>query len=512
MRSLPLHVKTTLLAAALILLVMAATLGLFGSRVLANLRENQKELAELQAASLAEQISSQPSPRDYKDISDSVALVNQARPNIVAVRVWEREGGVFIERVRNSENLPSVDLSEEIKSALRSGQTFREENSNAAGEIQYRVLVPVREQTRVSGAVEVVENLDTSWTLARRFVWTEIWLAAGSVILLSAAIYGLFNIFVYQPLELVVNAIRAAKAGDLNARVDLKSEDEIGELAAELNRMLAQISDMTAEREAQKDVLQERVLDATAELKLRNEQLERASRELWQTARKLTELERLASAGQTAAQFAHEVGTPLNLISGHVQLLQMHLGENEAARKRLETITTQIERIEKIVRTMLDRTRFSETEFENLNLNALLQRIAEVIAPTLEAKRVALTVDLNQNLPEIRGNADHLQQVFINLVNNALDAMPAGGDLLIKTDFDAAHVTTEISDSGTGMNEATQARIFEPLFTTKQRGQGTGLGLVVVREILQEHDAEISVESEIARGTKFYLSFPIAKT
>jgi signal transduction histidine kinase len=113
-------------------------------------------------------------------------------------------------------------------------------------------------------------------------------------------------------------------------------------------------------------------------------------------------------------------------------------------------------------------------------------------------------------MPNIEGNADRLQQVFLNLINNAADAMPNGGEISFTTRNEEKHVVVEVSDTGIGMDEATKKRIFEPLFTTKQRGRGTGLGLVVVRQILVEHKAQITVESEKGKGTCFRLQFPVA--
>jgi signal transduction histidine kinase len=523
MRALPLHIKTTLLASAVILLVMAATLSIFSSRILIRLQNEQRHFAQLQAENLAEQISSLPVPRDYEQIARLVALLKDHKQQSDAskkIRIWERSDNVFVKRdvgQKEPDSDDSEEFPDEVKFALRSAQEIRVAEANPAGDV-YHVYVPILEPTfatvfnqkkRVSGAVEVTQKLDTSWQLVERFLVGEFWLAGVSVLLLSLSIYLLFRWFVYRPLDQLAIAMRRAKQGELNVRAKINSNDEIGEIGGEFNRMLSQISEMTKEREAQKDVLQQEVQAAVVELKTKNSALEQASRELWQTSRKISELERLAAAGTTAAQFAHEVGTPLNLISGHVQLLKMKSDGNPTAENRLQIITAQIERIERIVRQMLDRTKFGGTEFESLDLNAVLRRIIAVIAPTLEEKSVTLETELDENLPEIMGNADRLQQVLINLTNNALDAMPQGGKLKITTELKGKKICLQIEDNGIGMDEATLARIFEPLYTTKQLGHGTGLGLVVVRQILQEHDAEITVESEVGERTCFVLSFPL---
>src|SRR5262249_36813446 len=150
-----------------------------------------------------------------------------------------------------------------------------------------------------------------------------------------------------------------------------------------------------------------------------------------------TQLERLAAAGQTAAQLAHEVGTPLNLISCHTQLLQTEADHNPASvKERADIVIEQTERIERIVRLMLDRTRAETVEHSLLDLNGLISRITEATAPTLNERGVKLELSLDAKLSPIGADSDKLQQVFINLINNALDAMPDGGCLAITTELE----------------------------------------------------------------------------
>ena len=345
-----------------------------------------------------------------------------------------------------------------------------------------------------------------------------LWLAPLAVLLITLGVFLLFRHLVHRPVERLLGAMGRVRGGDLTAQAPEAARDEIGTITREFNRMLTRLREMTAEREAQNQLLEQRVGEATSELAERNVQLEDANLELYRTTRRLTELERLAAAGQLAAQFAHEVGTPLNLISGHVQLLlASDAHDHEALRARLSTISQQIERIERIVRSMLDRTRPEAGEPVPLDLNALLRRTFDAAAPTLDASRVRLDAALAEDLPHVGGDADRLQQVFINLVNNALDAMPAGGELRVTTssadgddDDDGARVVVEFVDTGTGMSEDVRAHIFDPLYTTKARGRGTGLGLVVVRQVLAEHGGHIEVESEPGRGARFRLIFPAA--
>jgi signal transduction histidine kinase len=526
MRPLNLHSKTTLLASAITLAVTGLVLSLVSVRFAERVREEQEELAQLQADRLADHISQMPSPRNPETVARLATLVHNSRPDAVTVRVWGRVGGVFQEVAASSENGQPEEIPEEVKAALRSGQATRVVASQPAGadESLYRVFAPIMEDNRVSGAVEVIEKLDSAPSIAWDYGRGTLWVAPLAVLLITLGIYLLFRHFVYRPVERLLAAMERVKAGDLSSQAEESAEDEIGKLARGFNRMLARLRTMTAEREAQNQILEQRVGEATAELAERNVQLEETNLELYQTTRRLTELERLAAAEQTAAQLAHEVGTPLNLISGHVQLLlASERLDPEGVRSRLSTVSAQIERIERIVRRMLDSTRPASGEFALLDLNALLRRIFDAAAPTLEASGVTLESDLAADLPPVEGDADRLQQVFINLVNNALDAMPAGGKLRVATRFEpsdgegsaangdgAGHVAVEFEDTGVGMTEDVRAHIFEPLYTTKARGRGTGLGLVVVRQVLAEHGGHIEVESEPGRGARFRLTLPAA--
>ncbi len=512
MPSLKLHIKTALLASVVALVLLVISFLVISANIASQIQSQQKELATLQAQNLADNLSLSPEQINPTDLQQLTNLVSGSRPNLVTVRVWKLENTEFSEQSASDDSLPSEQIPVETQDALRSGMPSQLVNAQSpdAGDSRFRIFAPIVIKNKVSGAVEVVEKLDTVSTIALQYITKLIWIAIATIVLMTAAFYLLFQNLVYQPLEKLLTAMEKAKTGNLSAEIaDEIKQDEFGQLSDNFNSMMSQIREMTLEREHQTEILQEKVSEATLALKQKNEQLETANLELFRTTRRMTEMERLAAAGQTAAQFAHEVGTPLNLISGHVQLLQASLATDSKEANRLQTINTQIERIEQIVREMLDRTRFGVSEHISLNLNDLLKKIFDAIEPTLEENKVELITDLAEDLPPIAGDANRLQQVFLNLVNNALDAMPTGGKLEVSTKFENEKVVARFADSGTGMTVETSAKIFQPLFTTKERGRGTGLGLVVVKQILQEHEAEITVESEPEKGARFYISFNI---
>ncbi|HEV7857390.1 MAG TPA: ATP-binding protein [Pyrinomonadaceae bacterium] len=532
MRPFKLHTKTTVLASVITVTVLAAALALVNPRVAAILSKEQRDRAELQAINLAEQISHMPVPRDPQMLAHAANIVRGSRKDLVAVRIWERVGGKYVEVAAAADSQPTEEIPDETKAALRNGLASDLTKSLPDGNNAslYRVFAPITEQGRYSGAVELVERLDTATLIAERFKVTAVWMALAAVVLITLATYLLFRQLVYRPIERLLWAMSQAEAGDLQVEAPQRAPDELGLLSRSFNRMIGRIRLMTEEREAQRMVLQERVGEATSELAQRNEQLEEINRQLSETTLRLTELERLAAAGQTAAQFAHEVGTPLNLISGHVQLLRARLGGDIAAEARLLTISEQIERIERIVRSMLARTRPGAVELAPLDLNALLLRTFDATAPALDARGVRLETELAKALPEVAGDPDRLQQVFLNLINNALDAMPGGGVLRVRTGiqkaFDAdehapsngSHVNAqarkifvEFADTGAGLSEESRGRIFDPFYTTKEMGSGTGLGLVVVRQVAREHGGEIEVESAPGEGARFCLKLPVVQ-
>lgn len=511
MKPFKLHLKTALLASAVALVALTVALLLISARVANQFRNEQKQLAQLQAENLAEHISLFPAQIDEGDLKQLTNLVSGSRPNLVTVRVWQFDGKNFVEQTASDDSLPAEAIPVETQNALRMGSDSQISNQlgSVEDEPSFRVFAPVIINKKVSGAVEVVEKLDTLSSIAFGYLLNLSWIALATVLLMTAAFYLLFQSLVYRPLDKLLTAMNRAKAGDLSIEVVAKEKiDEFGTLSNNFNEMIGQIREMTGEREKQNEILHDKVLEATAELQHKNEQLEIANLELFRTTRRMSEMERLAATIQTAAQFAHEVGTPLNLISGHAQLLQASLPANSKEATRLQTITAQIERIETIVREMLDRTRFDGGEFVPLNLNEVLSKIFDAVEPTLQESRVELSIDLNENLPEISGDAGRLQQVFFNLVKNALDAMPDGGKLSVSTFSEAEKVVVEFADDGIGMTKEVAEQIFQPLFTTKERGRGTGLGLVVVKQIMQSHEAEIAVESESHQGTKIKLIFP----
>ncbi len=225
----------------------------------------------------------------------------------------------------------------------------------------------------------------------------------------------------------------------------------------------------------------------------------------------LIQAEKLSSIGLMAAGVAHEVNTPLAVIASQAQLLMRQGVSGEAQSRILDKIITQSFRASEIVNHLLKFSRMSGSEYAELDLNKVIRETLSLVDPMLRASKISLNAQLSPTVPPVYGNQGKLQQVFMNLIMNARDAMPRGGDLTLATECENSSVHVEVSDSGVGIPPDHLTRIFDPFFTTKATSRGTGLGLAVTYGIIREHSGKIHVESVVGMGTTFKLEFPTAR-
>ena len=226
--------------------------------------------------------------------------------------------------------------------------------------------------------------------------------------------------------------------------------------------------------------------------------------------RRLVQADKLSSIGLLAAGVAHEVNTPLAVISTYAQMLAKQISGDAEKAPLLEKIARQTFRASEIVNSLLNFSRTSPTEFVSVDLNKVLRETLTLVEHQLAQAGVEIKLGLDENLPRIKGNPGKLQQVFLNLLLNARDAMGSGGVLTVSTTSSAGSVKAAVADTGDGIARENLARIFDPFFTTKAARKGTGLGLSVSYGIVREHGGDIEVESEMRAGTRFELSFPEA--
>ena len=464
------------------------------------------------AAGIQEEAESTTIP-DWADVQEEIEdTIAKNNPQITEVRVFQRGSpGQWSEPIRIPSSAEGLTPEEE-KAASQQIDTsqvvsVRHQGTNRLITARAGINVPDAGGPTHFGTVSVLLSFDESHSSAaelRRLMWLLMLLAIVSITLMT---YFLFRHMVYKPIDSLLLAMSKAEEGDLAAEVEPGVPDEIGLLTSRFNRMLGRIRQMTEQLNVEQRRLEDRVHDATAEIADRKGQVEEANLRLFEMQRQLTQLERLAGAGQLAAQFAHEVGTPLNLISGHVQLLRAR-ARDERVIVRLDIIAGQIERITNIVRSMLDSTRRPVPRLEPVDVNSLLAQILDATQPTLVARNVELQTSMSDALPPIEADPDQLQQVFINLINNSLDAMPHGGKLSVSTSRRPESVQIVLTDSGGGIPKEELDLIFDPMFSTKP-GRGTGLGLTIVKQIISEHQGQIEVESEPTSQTTFRIVLPL---
>ncbi|HEX4379689.1 MAG TPA: ATP-binding protein [Candidatus Acidoferrum sp.] len=225
----------------------------------------------------------------------------------------------------------------------------------------------------------------------------------------------------------------------------------------------------------------------------------------------MSQTEKLTSLGLLAAGVAHEVNTPLAVISNYIQMLAKQMPEGDPRQGIIEKIVKQTFRASEIVNNLLNFSRTSATELADLDVNRVVEETLSLVAHPLKTSQIQVVKQLGPTLPAVRGSANKLQQVFLNLFLNARDAMPGGGMLEVRTAAHNGSVEIEVVDTGAGIPREHIHRIFDPFFTTKASGRGTGLGLSVSYGIIKEHAGKIDVRSTPGKGTSFHVEFPAVR-
>ncbi len=232
----------------------------------------------------------------------------------------------------------------------------------------------------------------------------------------------------------------------------------------------------------------------------------KANEELKIMQAQMIQAAKLAAVGELAGGIAHEINNPLQILLGHIQLMQ--LGRDLP--KRIEIVKEQVEKISQITRRLLNFSRKvpEDFKFEAVNVNFAIQEMITLVSYQFKYNDIELILKLDPALPMIQGNKVYLQQVFLNIMINAKDAMPDGGKLIIETLSENGNVIVKFTDTGVGIPPEIRDKIFEAFFTTKE-SKGTGLGLSISRWIVKKHNGEIKVESEVGKGSTFIIVLPI---
>ncbi|RUS59483.1 HAMP domain-containing protein [Pseudorhodobacter sp. E13] len=347
--------------------------------------------------------------------------------------------------------------------------------------------------------------LEAGFTETKRRTLYQIALTFLVVVLFSAPVLLRWARGIFKPLERIDGVIRAVEKGDLGARVNLAAkQDEISRVAAHLDILLDQLQEREKRLRDWADVLESRVAERTADLAAANLQLE-------QTTRQLILSEKLAAIGEITAGVAHEINNPLAVIQGNFDVVRDDLGpRGDSLRTEFTLIQEQIQAIHILVTKLL---RFARPEEyadagSGFDPNALVQETLPLVQHLLGGAGIDLALDL-QARGMVAMNQTELQQVLVNLMVNAIQAMPEGGSLQISTqDADAATVRIEVRDSGRGIAPEVLPRIFDPFFTTK-KALGTGLGLSISKTLITRAGGRIEATSEPGQGSCFVIDLPM---
>jgi len=349
-------------------------------------------------------------------------------------------------------------------------------------------LIPLGfREAAVERVLEVV-HLATGLEKEDRDVVYEVGLPlAGFFFTLALLIGFVLQREVFQPLGHLMQGIQRLGQGQPGPPVPIKRRDEFGRVAESLNEMGEHLD--KARRELLAEV--ERSLDL---------------------GRHLRRAETLSAVGKLCSSIAHEVGTPLNVIGGRAELIQQVLPPTGPLREHVEVIIAQLDRIAKIIRSLLDPLRSPKPDIQPVALATVLEGLLPLLRHTAKRRGVSLTASVPPDVPPVQADPGRLQQVLINLLTNALEATSPGGRVELKAwrlnSGAEPGIAISVGDTGSGIAPELLPRIFEPFFTTKVSERGTGLGLAICRDIVKEHGGEISVESKAGVGTTVTVILP----
>jgi len=396
---------------------------------------------------------------------------------------------IFEADVRISTNVETGDGSRAIGTRL--SQDVREQVLKKGLPWTHRAFVvnnwylaayePIRDpRGDVIGALSVGVLEDKFTDMRKRAV--AMFLGTTLVAMIAALIVASFSAKgILRPITDLVSASGRWAKGDFDYQVTITRKDEIAKLEEMFNFM-------------------------AVSLKERDDKLrEYADQQIMKS-------ERLATIGQLAAGVAHEINNPLGTISIYSQMILDELGRNDdSCRESIAIVMKQTNRAGRIVRDLLEFARQSEPEMRMLNVNDVLTKAIAVTSHPAEMQNVRMLTDLSPELPDIEGDSNKLEQVFINIIVNALQAMPTGGELTARTRMTTGPrlVEIEISDTGCGIPEEHLSKLFDPFFSTKRTGEGTGLGLSVTLGIIERHNGTIDVKSKVGEGSTFTIRLPV---
>ena len=518
------------LSAKLIASLLVLMIAIFGLLGYLNIRLHRRHL-EAAALTSAERVSDliKRSATYYMLRNDRDGLYQLmqtigAEQGIAKVRIFDKEGRVTYSSDQ-SETGHAVDKGAEAcygchaqsqpLARLNRPDRFRIYR-NGGGQRVLGIITPIENQPSCSTAAchahpaeqQILGVLDTNLSLAK----ADAQLAAGSrdMVLYTAIamliVAGLSWIFIWRVVGCPIRALKRGteklSEGNLGYQLEFKSNDEVGDLAQSFNGMSLQLRAANEEIVSWARTLEERV--------------EQKSKELRRAHDHMLHVEKMASVGKMAAVVAHEINNPLSGILTYAKLLRKWLdrretegAKHEEALQCLDLIAGESRRCGDLVKNLLTFSRTSPLNVQPTDLKQLLDRTIRLVQHQLDMANIQLQSDFAEDLPPLQCDGAQIEQVLLALIMNAIDAMPRGGNLWLRTARHDGLAEIQVRDDGMGIPDDLLPRLFEPFLTTKESGHGVGLGLAISRGIIERHNGRIEVQSEHGKGTTFTITLPI---
>jgi signal transduction histidine kinase len=410
-----------------------------------HIEQDLMDSARLGAQSAAEDVAQRTLPLDSQDIRDSLHDLVAADPVLDAISIIEADQTGHLRVVTSTSTEERAEVVALAGRALTTRTSISERGST---EITVALPVPRREHYAVAVTVGLESLLQTRTHGLR----VALGCAVPTIVFVTVLVYFTVRRVLQRPLRSILLTMQETKGGNMRARSTLIQHDELGTIANGLNEMLDQLEGFNAS-------LQGRIDDATS-------QLAASQNELFALRESLGRAERVAALGQVAANVVHQAGTPLNLVSGYIQMLRDDPRTDDRIRSKLRTVDEQIQHVTRVLRTMLDHAR-QPPEAQIVNVGDILTRVRDVAQPRLARHKIRLQASVAGSLPPVKADATQLEMAIFNLVTNALDAMPGGGTLSIVATGQPGRVRVEVADTGTGIPAAVLERLFDPWVTTK---------------------------------------------
>jgi two-component system NtrC family sensor kinase len=498
--------KILLLVAGSMSLIVVASAYLHSGRTLSLIETDHYENAVNQTLALGKRIAEYDYFSSFEDLQQEMQLVSSSRRDFKQIDAYENQPDGPHLIATTSPGSPSLfSLSTSEKPTSQQGVSSVQINQN--NDEFWLITVPIS-NAQHSGFLKALVlksfHHELVRSLHRQYNLVLIGAVGASVLLL----YLLFVYFFRRPLKDIVQSIGEARSGNLSARAPVHRDDELGEIADGFNRMMDDIASRSREREELLNQIAQMNSELVKKVNLATSELRDANGNLIRIQQRLAHAERMAAIGQVTANLAHEIGTPLNAMAGHLQLLGRNHPNSGDTQRRLRIINSQLASIVQTVKNLLERTHRRPIELRPTDINNIVEELLLLVAPIFESHHIEVLADLDEDLPPVLADRESLHQVFLNLVNNSIEAMPDGGEMEIVTNYipEAGVVEVRVIDSGVGIPKEAKDHLFEPMWTTKQTG--SGLGLAIVHEIIVEHGGKIECRTEVAKGAEFRVVLP----